>query len=940
MVLVHPLKLSSYLGKCTEQFAKEGKLNCSNQICHVERLETTVGCGSTLMGVLSRGVSVSVLCSSSSIVEMIPKLHLLTSQTWRNKLRDSHASCVIHVSAFGFDNDLSLLSDYSDIMYASQTGVAEIHSHNVQECHDISLISYLAASRVHLPFLHFFDGIRTGNEISKVNQMSFDRLAKLKMLYSDDKKKSSVVEDYFTWKLVPSKKIPDIVDDIMSKMARVLKRRYYLFDYVGSGSAEHVIISLSPQNETTILSNVIKKEGRRVGLVIVRMLRPWSSKHFLKMLPRSVTKCIVVSSVSSRALAMLLADVSTSIQHSRQSCQVLSAQFQNVNSFGYNTNAVLSLLQRLDELDCQTNITIDCAKLDQVSQNKTPNDFHKILVWNCISDGEAIVNAGMNAITLLGDYSGNFVHGFQLTDCYQPGSGTAISFLHFNETFFPPPTMDSNPHCVVCNNTTILNQFNVVGELDNGGILVLNSSATTAEELEEIVPTKLKSDIAQRELKLYAINAVGWLKKLELEQQYLQLFFQVIIFRFSGLCNSIEQVSKLLKENLIFDIILNQYNLPEDNFFAMVNDALQSVVLIEVPETWIDAQDMEAVIDTNEKEEEKEEKEEEEEEEEKEETQLVPVALVELPTILTPSLISYSKKDEMEKYSSGGWYKAVLPFMFPDAYDCQSVQRPFEHEETYVVRVSLRKRLTPNTYERDVFHIEFDTTESDMTYEIGDALGIFPHNIPALVTDFLSYYDLDPTQSVSVNIHGRTEIRTIEQVFTQVLDLFGRPGRRFYESFSKFAQDPKEKAKLEFLGSAEGGPAFKKRVDDTITYANLLQEFPSCKLTVIQMMEIIPPIKPRHYSIASAMSKHPNSVHLLVVLVEWKQPSTGKQRFGLCSKYLDDLKVGDAVTVCVKPSMMKLPEDPAAPIIMAGLALVWHLSVRLSKNGLCCIIMV
>eukprot|EP00463_Aulacantha_scolymantha_P000463 TRINITY_DN1284_c0_g1_i1.p1 TRINITY_DN1284_c0_g1~~TRINITY_DN1284_c0_g1_i1.p1 ORF type:complete len:401 (+),score=54.80 TRINITY_DN1284_c0_g1_i1:224-1426(+) len=257
--------------------------------------------------------------------------------------------------------------------------------------------------------------------------------------------------------------------------------------------------------------------------------------------------------------------------------------------------------------------------------------------------------------------------------------------------------------------------------------------------------------------------------------------------------------------------------------------------------------------------------------------------------------------------------------MFPDAYGSQSIQRPFEREETYLVRVSLSKRLTPDTYDRDVFHIEFDTTESNLKYEIGDALGIYPHNIPEIVVDFLRYYKLDPTQSVSVNIQGKTKIRTIEQVFTQVLNLFGRPGRRFYEAFSKFAHDPKEKAKLEFLSSADGGPAFKKRVDDTITYADLLQEFSSCKLTVAQLMELIPPIKPRHYSIASAMSKHPNSVHLLVVLVEWKQLSTGKQRFGLCSKYLRDMVVGDVVTVCVKPSMMKLPEDPTAPIIMAGL---------------------
>lgn len=920
MVLVHPLKSSSYLGQCTEQFAKEGKRNCSQQICHVQTLDTTIGCGNALMGMLSQGVSVSVLCSSPSIREMIPRLYLLASSSWREKLRNLNSSCVLHVSSFGY-HDLILKSDYTDILHASETGIVQIHSYNVQECHDMALISHLAASRVHLPFLHFFDGTRTGNEISKVDQMPFDKLVKLKMLYSENDKNSTVA-DSFPTPILPKKKIPDFIDDIMQKMSRYLKRRYSLFKYVGSGSAENIIVSLCSQNETTALSDVIMQEGRNFGLVVIRLLRPWSTKHFLQALPPSAKRCIVVASASSSVRGKLLAEVSTSILKKHQSCQVLTAQFQNTKSFGFTKNAVLSLLNQLNEACDPTNIVIDCSELKEniASPVKSINDSRKVLVWDCISDGEAIVNAGIDAITLLGDYSPFFVHGVQFTDCYQPGNGTAISYLHFNETLFPPPSIEMKANCVFCNNVAVLNQFNVAGELNKGGILVLNCSAKT-DDLEELVPTALKRILARQGIKLYTIDTAALLEQFEMEEKCLQLFLQIAIFYFSGLWKSIEEVSNFLKD-LNHETILDQYNLTEDVFFTVVDDILKAPELIEIPEPWKDAQDFEEVVVTKDEDlnqEKKEEEKGEEKGEEAEEVKLVPIDPIELPLVLTPSLISYSKKDEIKKYSVDGWHKAAWSTMFPDIYDSQTTQKPFEHEETFICKVLLNKRLTPDSYSRNIFHIEFSTAESGLKYGIGDALGVFPHNLPEEVSDFLNYYGIDPMVTVSINIGGRSEIRTVEQVFTQVLDLFGRPGRRFYESLSKFAQDPKEKGKLEWLGSADGGPAFKKRVDDTITYAELLREFSSCKLTVADIMDIIPPIKPRHYSIASAQSMHPNSVHLLVVVVEWKQPSNGKQRFGLCSKYLADLKIGDAVTVDVKPSMMKLPEDPAAPIIMSGL---------------------
>jgi len=236
-----------------------------------------------------------------------------------------------------------------------------------------------------------------------------------------------------------------------------------------------------------------------------------------------------------------------------------------------------------------------------------------------------------------------------------------------------------------------------------------------------------------------------------------------------------------------------------------------------------------------------------------------------------------------------------------------------------VVKVQKNLRLTPTTYDRNVFHIEFDLGNSGLKYDIGDALGVYARNRKCDVEKFLEAYGLDGDDTVLLkNKTGAEEVRSVNHVVTQVLDLFGRPSRRFYERLAPFATDAKQKAKLEYLAGKEGGFEFKKRVEMTVTFADILAEFSSAHPSLAELVELVPDIKPRHYSIASSQRMHNNSVHLLVVLVEWDTPS-GEKRFGQCTKYLVDLPEGAEVSVSVKPSVMILPEDPAAPVVMAGL---------------------
>eukprot|EP01120_Amphizonella_sp_Union-15-10_P017128 TRINITY_DN9428_c0_g1_i5.p1 TRINITY_DN9428_c0_g1~~TRINITY_DN9428_c0_g1_i5.p1 ORF type:complete len:539 (-),score=94.18 TRINITY_DN9428_c0_g1_i5:17-1633(-) len=283
-----------------------------------------------------------------------------------------------------------------------------------------------------------------------------------------------------------------------------------------------------------------------------------------------------------------------------------------------------------------------------------------------------------------------------------------------------------------------------------------------------------------------------------------------------------------------------------------------------------------------------------------------------------------SKSPEISEFSGHStkltkWHQASWPMIFKSAYQQEIKLRP-DVKGTYRVKLTKNVRLTPLSYHRNIFHMEMDTSDTGLKYEIGDALGVYGHNDPVEVDEFLRWYKLNPSDIVSINRDGQTEMRRLDQLFTQVLDIFGRPTTRFYEALAEHAKDPTEKQSLLFLLTPEGKPAYQNKIAETVTYADVLREFPSAHPPPNVLIEMIPPIKARHYSIASSMKIHPNSVHLLVVVHDWVTPS-GKTRIGQCTRYLASLDPSQNVylTVSVVPSILKLPPKHEMPVVMAGL---------------------
>lgn len=281
------------------------------------------------------------------------------------------------------------------------------------------------------------------------------------------------------------------------------------------------------------------------------------------------------------------------------------------------------------------------------------------------------------------------------------------------------------------------------------------------------------------------------------------------------------------------------------------------------------------------------------------------------------------------------WHDAAKHLLFPSVFTPPTppseeaeeyVQdpslRPEVPEHTYLVTCTVNRRLTPLDYDRNVFHLEFDTAGTGLKYAIGEALGVYGWNDEQDVLDFCKWYGADPERLITIPVaanEGKMYTRTTFQALQQQIDLFGRPPKSFYAELAAYATSPADRLALQFIGAPEGSSTFKKLGEkDTVTFAEVLQRYPSAKPGIETLCEMIGDIKPRHYSIASAQSAVGDRVDLLVVTVEWTAPN-GTPHYGQCTRYLAGLKVGQKVTVSIKPSVMKLPPDNMQPIIMAGL---------------------
>lgn len=671
-------------------------------------------------------------------------------------------------------------------------------------------------------------------------------------------------------KLAEVNKVPAANNDPYVAAEQILSQHGYKpFEYTGAKDAETVLVALGASSQP--VANAVKDSA--YGLISVRLYRPWSEAGFIRELPASVRQVVVLEQGDGLFAfnGPLFLDVAAAIRFGRLTSKPRLAIAQAA-SFAHLAAEHLPLLAA----DAAKATFIDLhAEQYNVTTAKEDN-LYRALFWDVEQDGS--VQAAVHAAHLH-----EATEAQTARDAYRVGGPVVFTQVGDKR---------SKAQYISVHNVQLTKEFDILSSAANKATVLLHGPWKHGDEIEPHLTNEFKLALTQKDIQLYTLDGARIAEELGLNRQSSHLVWEAAFLILNNSTNPESRLTALYEDD-------------KADIKALVRSVVKTVkeqlARVELLPPW-------TILEINDI-----------------KLPAVPVHRAvavddEAAQALATAEAAGADGEEAVDAEVGRWHQAAWQVMFKEAYGTETAVRPDLHEQTFVIKLAENKRLTPASYDRNVFHLEFDTTGSNLKYSLGDALGVHGHNDSEEVMQFLEWYGLkhDDVVVVPNEASGKREARTVFQLFSQTLDIFGRPSKKFYEALASYATDPKEKEQLLFLVSAEGKEEYKKRVDDTVTFEDLLREFTSAKPPLEALAHIITPIKPRHYSIASSQRMHPNSVHLLIVAVDWVTPA-GKKRYGQCTRYLADMKVGADVTVSIKPSVMKLPPLDEQPVIMAGL---------------------
>ncbi|KAL8688683.1 MAG: hypothetical protein Q9218_005467, partial [Villophora microphyllina] len=858
---------------------KEGAQNAHGYAPNVESMQIRQGAVSITLGYMfskdfdleRRHIPQTVLALSSSL----PYLHSALDQL--SLLYSIANPFVAHIAAVGYAGGASsLVTDYvSTIELAEDLGFALIASPSTHESQHMALFATLLASTV--PTIHTYDGITAGRETTRV----IDVLDQTRLYHNY----TSLLE------YVSSPQLKNLATDVrverlLEGFNRELGTEYGLFEYHGHSSPDAVLVTFGTV-ESSLSVQVAKslgKGGACVGVLNVRIYRPFVEEEFLRLLPTS-TKIVGVLGQVGDGEAVANSTVSSALYGDVVAAITFSATFQNPPSVidikypresawtSVSMAAAFQLMLKKPVLEGE-----ERSEIHEGTQSLELLDpsVQQFVFWDL--DDSPSVSAPLAFGSALARDSSSNITSKTCHDNLTEGGLVKTEIRRSKQSIDAPYSVNA-ADMIYIGDAKLLERFDVVRAIKPKGKILLRFPGIKDDEMEKKLPEKFRHDISihQGELFIFDPSAIEQVSNdPALETYLLQSAFLRV-----GLPN-LEKVGldKIASVNGSHEVLME--------LAKQLEHALRK---IEVPEDW-------KATDTD-------------------------STSIALPGDIKPTnFVAFDKTESEPPSYLRNWTTAAKGLAFREAYGTKTALRPDLAIKTHTVRVMENRRLTPPTYDRNIFHIEFDLGETGLKYEIGEALGIHAENDEVQVEEFIRFYKLDPEEIVEVPSREDASVlenRTVWQALMQNVDIFGRPPKRFYEALAEFADDPSEIHELQALGGPEGANEFKRRGEvDTVTYADILLEFPSAHPSFHDIVRIVNPMKRREYSIASCQKVTPNSVALMIVVVGWVDPK-GRDRFGQATRFLNKLKVGVPVTVSIKPSVMKLPPKSTQPLIMAGL---------------------
>ncbi len=602
VIAIYPITPSSPMGEHSDAFMAQDVPNLWDTVPHVIEMQSEGGAAAAVHGALQTGALTTTFTASQGLLLMIPTIY---------KLAGELTSTVFHVSARSLAcQALSIFGDHSDVMATRQTGVGLLSSNSVQEAMDMALISSAATLEARVPFIHFFDGFRTSHEVSKIEEVSQETM---RAMINDD-----LVRQHRSRGLNPSRPVvrgtsqnpdvyfqaresvnpfyvtcPEIVQKAMDQFAELTGRAYHLFDYAGAPDAEKVIVMMGSGTETAHEAvQAMADAGEKVGLIKVRLYRPFAVDAFLKAIPESCKKLAVLDRQKEPGAAgePLYQDVLTAVAEGKAEGK-LSGEAPAVTGGRYGLSSkeftpamVKSVFDNAQASAPKNHFTVGIkddvtgTSLDvDTSFSTESDDVVRAMFYGLGSDGT--VGANKNSIKIIGEETDNYAQGYFVYDSKKAGAVT-VSHLRFGPRPIRSTYLIREANFVACHQFVFLEKYDMLASAIQGATFLLNAPYP-AEEVWDQLPQEVQQTIIDKKLKFYSINAYDVAEKTGMGAR-INTIMQTCFFALSGILpkdEAIDQIKKAIKKtygNKGEKIVQMNYN--------AVDQTLANLHEVDVPE--------------------------------------------------------------------------------------------------------------------------------------------------------------------------------------------------------------------------------------------------------------------------------------------------------------------------------------------------------------------
>ncbi len=603
---IYPITPSSPMADYVDIWSAQGKKNIFGTTVRVCEMQSEGGAAGTVHGSLSAGALTTTYTASQGLLLMIPKMY---------KIAAEQLPSVFHVSARTVaTHALNIFGDHSDVMACRQTGFAMLAEGNVQEVMDLSAVAHLAAIKGRIPFLNFFDGFRTSHEVQKVAVWDYDDLAAM-----CDMEAVRAFRDHALNPEHPSMRgshqngdiffqnreacngvydaLPAVVEEYMQKVNDRLGTNYGLFNYYGAPDADRVIVAMG--SFCDVIEEVIDylcAQGEKVGLVKVRLYRPFVSAKFVEALPATVKKIAVMDRTKEPGSVgePLYLDVVNALMREGVTDKIVVGGRYGLGSKDTPPASAFAIFRELEKDKPQPEFTVGIV--DDVTHLSLPEDADcpstaapgtiECKFWGLGGDGT--VGANKNSIKIIGDHTDKYVQAYFQYDSKKTG-GTTISHLRFGASPIRSPYYINKADFVACHNPSyVIKDFPMVYDVKPGGIFLVNCQ-WTPEELAEHLSAKAKRYIARNNVQLYTINAIDLAREIGMGKRT-NTILQSAFFSLAGVLPQ-EDAIRYMKDAATRSYLKKGQDVVDMNHRA-IDAGATAYQHLDVPAAWADASDM------------------------------------------------------------------------------------------------------------------------------------------------------------------------------------------------------------------------------------------------------------------------------------------------------------------------------------------------------------